>query len=282
MKGTLRATPPGRAGRTVPLAAVLLTVTGVAALAGCAVPGIADEPLASPPASARAARQAAQGGPAAPVAPTPPPRAVPLATPAVTATPRVAPSGPGATSEPVPSASRTPGTAEQEEPEAPPPGPSRTVSSPPSASPSAPGPSPRTTPPELRTGDPGERSKDGSTTLRIGSWSAKVVRGGQDAVDACRDAVQWTGPDLGTEDGYALRTAVVVGHEHCGGFDRFAELPVGTVVTAVTPRGTFTYRVYARHVSPGRGTPSHGLYWGDLTLQSCVGDDTGFSYLVRV
>ncbi|MFI2505598.1 hypothetical protein [Streptomyces sp. NPDC018972] len=99
-------------------------------------------------------------------------------------------------------------------------------------------------------------------------------------MDACRDAVQWTGPELGTEDGYALRTAVVVGHDHCG-FDRFATLPVGTEVVATTPRGTFTYRVYANHVSPGRGTPSQGLYWGDLTLQSCVGPNTGFSYLMR-
>jgi hypothetical protein len=107
----------------------------------------------------------------------------------------------------------------------------------------------------------GRRGPDGSTTLRIGSWSARVVRGGQEAVDACRDAVQWTGPDLGTEDGYALRTAVV---------------------TATTPRGTFEYRVYAHYVSLGRGTPSQGLYWGDLTLQSCVGPDTGFSYLMRV
>ncbi|MFJ6568101.1 hypothetical protein ACIQNU_11795 [Streptomyces sp. NPDC091292] len=125
------------------------------------------------------------------------------------------------------------------------------------------------------------RSKDGSTTLRIGSWSSAVVRGGQKAVDACADAVQWTGPDLGTEDGYALRTAVIVGHDYCG-FARFATLPLDTTVTATTPRGTFAYRVYANHISPGRGTPSHGLYWGDLTLQSCVGDNTGFSYLVRV
>ncbi|WP_189149573.1 hypothetical protein [Streptomyces lacrimifluminis] len=152
----------------------------------------------------------------------------------------------------------------------------------PTASPSAPS-RPRATPTEAPRAETSDgRSRDGSTTLRIGSWSARVVRGGQEEVDRCQEAVQWTGPDLGTtEDGFALRTAVVVGHDYCG-FDRFAELPVGTVVTATTPRGTFEYRVYARHVSPGRGTPSHGLYWGDLTLQSCVGPDTGFSYLMRV
>jgi hypothetical protein len=92
--------------------------------------------------------------------------------------------------------------------------------------------------------------------------------------------VQWTGPAIGTEDGYALRTVVIVGHDYCG-FDRFATLPIGTKVNISTPRGTWTYKVYAHYVTPGRGVPAAGLYWGDLTLQSCVGPDTGFSYLVR-
>ncbi|MGW1215457.1 hypothetical protein ACWD5F_38090 [Streptomyces sp. NPDC002499] len=118
------------------------------------------------------------------------------------------------------------------------------------------------------------------TTIRIGTWSAGVIRGGQDEVDACAEAVQWTGPLLGTEDGYELRTAVIVGHDYCG-FDRFATLPVGSRVTIDSPRGTWTYRVYAHYVTPGRGAPAAGLYWGDLTLQSCVGPDTGFSYLMR-
>ncbi|WP_157968668.1 sortase family protein [Streptomyces geranii] len=120
----------------------------------------------------------------------------------------------------------------------------------------------------------------GGTTIRIGTWTEDVVRGGQDEVDACRDAVQWTGPTLGTEDGYKMRTAVLVGHDYCG-FDRFATLPVGTRVTVSSPRGTWTYKVYANYVTPGRGAPAAGLYWGDLTLQSCVGPDTGFSYLMR-
>ncbi|GGK06330.1 hypothetical protein GCM10011583_42530 [Streptomyces camponoticapitis] len=101
------------------------------------------------------------------------------------------------------------------------------------------------------------------------------------AVDACRDAVRWAGPDLGTEDGYAMRTAVVVGHDFCG-FGQLATPAVSTVVTVETPREVLRYRVYARHLTPGRGAPAHGLYWGDLTLQSCVGPDTGFSYLQRL
>lgn len=130
------------------------------------------------------------------------------------------------------------------------------------------------------TATAGGGGQDTATTLHIGSWSARVVRGGQDKVDACRDAVQWTGPDLGTENGYEMRTAVVVGHDYCG-FQRFATLRAGTVVSVTSPRGTFYYRVYANYRTPGRGTPAHGLYWGDLTLQSCVGQNTGFSYLTR-
>ncbi|MFE2945181.1 hypothetical protein ACFXKG_40080 [Streptomyces sp. NPDC059255] len=118
-------------------------------------------------------------------------------------------------------------------------------------------------------------------TIRIGSWSAPIARGGQEEVDACRNAVQWAGPDFGAENGYQMRTIVLVGHDFCG-FDRFATLPVGSEVTIETPRGTRTYQVYATYISPGRGTPAAGLYWGDLTLQSCVGPDTGFSYLTRV
>lgn len=118
------------------------------------------------------------------------------------------------------------------------------------------------------------------TTIRIGDWSSTVVRGDQAEVDACRHAVQWTGPAIGTEDGYELRTVVIVGHDYCG-FDRFATLPVGTRVDISTPRGSWTYKVYAHYVTPGRGVPAAGLYWGDLTLQSCVGPDTGFSYLMR-
>ncbi|MEU6201467.1 hypothetical protein [Streptomyces sp. NPDC047061] len=129
-------------------------------------------------------------------------------------------------------------------------------------------------------GAAGAAGRPGGTSIRIGSWSAGVIRGGQDEVDACQDAVQWAGPTIGTEDGYEMRTVVIVGHDYCG-FDLFATLRVGTRVTVSSPHGTWTYTVYANYVTPGRGAPAAGLYWGDLTLQSCVGPDTGFSYLVR-
>ncbi|MFD7131383.1 hypothetical protein [Streptomyces sp. NPDC059894] len=262
-------------------AAATLGVVVSVALAGCAVPGAGAERSAGPPAAAPSAPPAVPGtrGPTG----TAPPGTAPPGTPARTVPPERTPTTPADGLAPArpPSpdtAAASPGGA--------PTGPPRTapasVSPGPTDGPARPSPEP-TPEASATTGSEtsGGRGGDGSTTLHIGSWSARVVRGGQDAVDACRDAVQWAGPDLGTEDGYALRTAVVVGHDHCG-FARFARLPVGTIVSATTPRGTLRYRVYATYVSPGRGTPSHGLYWGDLTLQSCVGPDTGFSYLMRV
>ncbi|MFJ3822648.1 sortase family protein [Streptomyces nodosus] len=151
----------------------------------------------------------------------------------------------------------------------------------PSTSPAAPS-TAATTPTARATTPSGPSPEPGRAVLGIGDWSASVARGGQDEVDACRDAVQWAGPEIGDEDGYELRTLVVVGHDYCRGFDRFATLPVGSTVTLTTTRGSWTYRVYAHYITPGRGAPAAGLYWGDLTLQSCVGPDTGFSYLMRV
>ncbi|MFF4748719.1 hypothetical protein ACWD5R_02400 [Streptomyces sp. NPDC002514] len=148
------------------------------------------------------------------------------------------------------------------------------LSRPPSRSPS-----PSTAPKRAAAGP---APKPGRAVLRIGDWSSYVMRGGQDEVDACRDAVQWTGPEIGTEDGYEMSTVVIVGHDYCNGFDRFATLPKGTRITLSTVHGTWTYEVYASYLTPGRGAPAAGLYWGDLTLQSCVGPDTGFSYLVRL
>ncbi|MGX9883685.1 hypothetical protein [Streptomyces sp. NPDC002276] len=174
------------------------------------------------------------------------------------------------------------------------PSPRPPIAHPPAPSPSAsdsrvPGPdlsrrtpiaTPRPTRSTAPTTDTATTGRPTTTTIRIGDWSSTVVRGDQTEVDACRNAVQWTGPNIGTENGYELRTVVIVGHDYCG-FDRFATLRAGTKVTIDTPRGTWTYTVYAHYVTPGRGVPAAGLYWGDLTLQSCVGPDTGFSYLVR-
>ncbi|MFJ4844296.1 hypothetical protein [Streptomyces sp. NPDC088733] len=263
--------------RGIRAAATVAGLVACAALAGCGAPAPAGEPLAGPEPVpvASPTRSRTPSASAAPV------------TPAVTSTasraaaPRRPPSAPPRTHPPVPpsagatTASPRPGLPDLSRTA--PPSPSAPPT--PRATPTAPASSP---PPSSRAASPVPSSPvpDAATALHIGDWSAQVVRGDQETVDACRDAVQWDGPELGSEDGYALRTAVVVGHDYCG-FQRFATLPIGTAVTATTPRGTFTYRVYAHHTEPGRGTPSHGLYWGDLTLQSCVGPNTGFSYLRR-
>lgn len=248
-------TGPGR--RRVPaLCALLLlalTACGTAPtvhreVAGATVPSAVETPrhTGGPP-----------GAPPTPGTPPPAPGASPspTTTAGLPASPRFPPR--------VPTTAKRPGS------------PSRTP-----ATPDAPT-TPTAKPAAEPTGKPTTTARATGTTLRIGSWSARVVRGGQEEVDACRDAVQWAGPDLGTENGYAMRTAVLVGHDFCG-FGQLATLPIGTEVTVETPRALLRYRVYARHLTPGRGAPAHGLYWGDLTLQSCVGPDTGFTYLMRV
>ncbi|MFI7291551.1 hypothetical protein ACIBRY_33640 [Streptomyces anulatus] len=235
-------------------------------LAACAGAGTAPGPAGEQAAAARAPASvptvpAAAGTPAASSAP-----AEPLPDPArTTAGVTPATSAPPARSGPAPRPS-APALSRTPAPGAPRPGPG-SASGPPATAPAGPA---------------AERpaARGPGTTLRIGSWSARVVRGDQDTIDACRDAVQWTGPAFGEENGHALRTIVIVGHDYCG-FQRFATLPVGTEVTVETPHRTLTYTVYRRYLTPGRGVPAHGLFWGDLTLQSCVGPDTGFTYLTR-
>ncbi|MCX5410507.1 hypothetical protein [Streptomyces sp. NBC_00059] len=233
-------------------AAALLSVL----VPGCAAQGVPEGTEAAPVPASPTVIVPPSGAPE----PRPVPTTAAPATPARSAPPRSSPA-PG--TPPGPDLSRT---AVPPAPARPEPG-RRTAGEPASPAPAG-------------TSAPPARAAGSGTTLRIGDWSAKVVRGGQDAVDACRSAVQWAGPDFGTENGYAMRTIVVVGHDHCG-FQQFATLPVGTVVTVETPRTTLRYTVYTRYLTPGRGTPAHGLYWGDLTLQSCVGQDTGFTYLTR-
>ncbi|WP_433892010.1 hypothetical protein [Streptomyces sp. CA-111067] len=120
----------------------------------------------------------------------------------------------------------------------------------------------------------------GTTVLRIGDWSRPVVRGDQATIDTCKAAVLFAGPDPALADGYDMSTSVIVGHDFCG-YDKLAPLPIGTQVTLDTPKGTLSFHVYATYINPGQGGPDNGLYWGDLTLQTCVGADTGFSYLTR-
>ncbi|NJP42684.1 hypothetical protein [Actinacidiphila epipremni] len=120
----------------------------------------------------------------------------------------------------------------------------------------------------------------GTTVLHIGTWERPVVRGDQATIDRCTSAVLFAGPDPLRADGYTMKTSVIVGHDYCG-YAILAPLRIGTHVTLDTPQGTLSYHVYANYITPGQGGPDSGLYWGDLTLQTCVGPDTGFSYLMR-
>ncbi|WP_210585494.1 hypothetical protein [Streptomyces sp. GESEQ-35] len=240
----------GRAARAVgALTAVLL-------LAGCGAGAQVTR-------EARAGAAPPSAGPATETPPTSPPPSAPAPSP----TPERTQQRPGDSGRPTPSASAGRSVRGPDLSRRTPSATARRTASAPAA--------PKATPKAAPEGRPTR------TTIRIGTWSSRVVPGGQDEVDACRDAVQWAGPTLGTENGYEMSTSVIVGHDFCG-FDRFATLPVGTRVTIASPRGTWAYQVYANYITPGRGAPAAGLYWGDLTLQSCVGPDTGFSYLMRI
>lgn len=172
--------------------------------------------------------------------------------------------------------------------------PTRTVPAPPTTAPPHP-PPPRTGPPRppTRTTPPmapstkkarakptGSAYPPGTWVLHIGTWSRPVVRGIQATIDRCKAAVLFTGPAPDRADGYKMSTSVIVGHDFCG-YSVLAPLPIGTHVTLDMPGGTISYHVYANYITPGQGGPDSGLYWGDLTLQTCVGPDTGFSYLTR-
>ncbi len=128
--------------------------------------------------------------------------------------------------------------------------------------------------PAVRTG----YTRTAQTVIHIGKWSRVVKKGGQGLVNGCRYAVLWAGPMPSAD---TRGTAVLVGHNYCG-FERFARLPVGATVTVTGPTSVAEYRVYGHRVINRQGGSGAGLYGGDLTLQSCLGRGTGFSYLRRI
>ncbi|MFD9503596.1 hypothetical protein [Streptomyces sp. NPDC060035] len=80
---------------------------------------------------------------------------------------------------------------------------------------------------------PSSAAGDGvSTTLRTGDRSAGGRPWRPGGPTPAATPCSGPGPAFGTENGYAMR-AVVVGQDHCG-FQQFATLPVGTVVTGFT------------------------------------------------
>ncbi|MFJ2636944.1 hypothetical protein ACIO6U_34000 [Streptomyces sp. NPDC087422] len=275
---------PPRSPQCRPYAPALLTASVAtvmaAALTSCAHPAAHTPPAAADRTRVPVQRPSAPTAPAVPSAPTvPDPSAAspagdanrphPYADPAASTPPAFPP--------PTGKAEAAKGTKGAVASAAP----SRTGAPPPATTAARPGPNPSRGAPAAPKKAAAERQyPPGTTVLRIGDWSRPVVRGDQATIDACGAAVLFAGPDPALSDGYEMRTSVIVGHDYCG-YDKLAPLPVGTRVTLDTPRGTLSFHVYATYVNPGRGGPDNGLYWGDLTLQTCVGPDTGFSYLTR-
>jgi hypothetical protein len=110
--------------------------------------------------------------------------------------------------------------------------------------------------------------------ITVRGWTRTIRRGDQATIDHCRAATLWQGPLPGGPG-----TTWLAGHNHCGFYRWDRMLGVGDRFTVTTPDGRkLRYRVTGRgYVGRHSGT-SAGLIHGDITLQTCRGSGTAFTY----
>jgi hypothetical protein len=102
-----------------------------------------------------------------------------------------------------------------------------------------------------------------------------IVSGGQATIDACR-ATAWQGRAPGR-----ARLVWLAGHDYCG-YAWWGRIPNGALVKLVGAWGVWTYRVYGHGAVHRHSGSSAGLIHRDLTLQTCRGSWTAFTYARRV
>jgi len=117
----------------------------------------------------------------------------------------------------------------------------------------------------------------GGYRITVNGWTRTIVRGGQETIDRCR-AVLWAGPAPGEEG-----TTWLAGHDYCG-FHRWdGGLPVGSRFSVTAPDGRLLRYLVTGHAFVARHSGSAtGLIRGDLTLQTCRGRGTSFTYARQV
>ncbi len=115
-----------------------------------------------------------------------------------------------------------------------------------------------------------------SWQISIGGWARGIVAGSQSAIDACGPAVLYSSSFPGSGGNTWLN-----GHNDCG-FQFWTDLPVGSTVTITHGPAVFTYRIVGHGYVPQQGISSAGLIHNDLTLQTCKGPGTSFTYADRV
>ena len=102
------------------------------------------------------------------------------------------------------------------------------------------------------------------------------MRGGQATIDSC-SVTLYRGPLPGRPSG----TVWLAGHDWCG-YAYWATLRSGTVVALHGPWGVVRYRVYGHGSVKRHSGSSSGLIRGDLTLQTCKGSGTAFTYARQI
>lgn len=102
------------------------------------------------------------------------------------------------------------------------------------------------------------------------------MAGSQSAIDSCGPAVLYSSsfPDAGG-------SAWLNGHNNCG-FQFWADLPVGSTLTIANGAAVFRYRVVGHGYVAQQGISSAGLIHNALTLQTCKGPGTSFTYADRI
>ncbi len=124
-----------------------------------------------------------------------------------------------------------------------------------------------------------EARADGKWSIKVRDWKRTFARGDQDRIDRCL-ATLWWGPYPGKEAGRAgASTTWLAGHNYCGFWRWDKWLPVDAKFKVKTPTGEVrVYRVYDRGYVHRKGGSSAGLIEGDLTLITCRGAGTSFTY----
>lgn len=114
----------------------------------------------------------------------------------------------------------------------------------------------------------------GKWSIKVRDWRRTFARGDQDRIDRCQ-ATLWWGPYPGKASG----TSWLAGHNYCGFWRWDKWLQKGSTFKIKSPTGTVrVYRVYARGYVDRHGGSSAGLIEGDLTLITCRGKGTSFTY----
>ena len=118
----------------------------------------------------------------------------------------------------------------------------------------------------------------GGYRITVRGWTRTIVRGNQSTINRCQ-ATLWEGPLPGGRG-----TSWLAGHDYCGFYRWDRLLHVGDRFTVSTPAGATLRYVVTGHGFVGRHSGSAaGLIRGDITLQTCRGSGTAFTYarLVR-